>query len=146
MAKKVHTYIKLEIKAKKANPSPPIGPALGQHGVNIMSFCKSFNEKTKSMEEGSPIPVVITVYSDKSFSFIMKTLPTSFLIKQKISAKKGSANAKTEIIGTITKQQLEEIAKIKAPDLNANSIEAAVKTIIGSAKSMGVKIDNIGVK
>lgn len=141
--KKVEAIIKLQVAAGKANPSPPIGPALGQHGVNIMGFCKEFNAKTQGMKPGSPVPVEISVYSDRSFTFEMKTPPASFLIKKAINAKSGSANPSKDWIGTITREQLEEIAKIKDPDLTATDIEAAVRIIAGSARSMGVKVEGV---
>ena len=138
MAKKVQAYVKLQIPAGKANPAPPIGPALGQQGVNIMAFCKDFNAQTQKMEVGQPVPVVITVYSDKSFTFIMKTPPASFLIKKAAGIKSGSAKPNTDKVGSVTRAQLEEIAKIKEPDLTAASLDAAVRTIAGSARSMGI--------
>jgi len=138
MAKKVKGYVKLQIPAGKANPSPPVGPALGQQGVNIMEFCKAFNAATQKLEVGLPTPVVITVYSDRSFTFITKTPPASTLIKKAIGLKSGSATPNTNKVGKITREQLEEIAKTKWPDLNAGDAEAAVRTIAGSARSMGV--------
>ena len=141
MAKKVQAYIKLQVKAGKANPSPPIGPALGQHGVNIMEFCKAFNAKTQNMEAGSPVPVVITVYSDRSFTFTMKTPPASFLLKKAANIKSGSATPSKEVAGKVTVDQLEEIAKAKEPDLSAANITAAVRTIAGSARSMGLEVE-----
>lgn len=143
MAKKIQAYVKLQVKAGQANPSPPIGPALGQHGVNIMDFCKSFNAQTQSMEPGTPIPVVITVYSDRSFTFTMKTPPASFLLKKAAKIKHGSSNPSKEIIGTISRVQLEEIAKIKQTDLTASNINAAVRTIAGSARSMGLNVESV---
>ncbi len=140
MAKKVTGYIKLQIPAGKANPSPPVGPALGQRGVNIMEFCKAFNAKTQSMEAGLMIPVIITVYSDKSFTFETKTPPASILIKKAIKLEKGSAKPNTDKVGKITRKQLAEIAKMKAPDLTAADLEAAIRTIGGSARSMGVEV------
>ena len=140
MAKKVAGYIKLEIAAGQANPSPPVGPALGQHGVNIMEFCKAFNAATQQLEPGSPVPVIITVYADRSFTFITKTPPVSFLIKKAIKVKKGSGVPNTEKVGAITRQQMEEIAKVKMPDLTAADLEAALRTIAGSARSMGVDV------
>lgn len=140
MAKKVTGYIKLQIPAGKANPSPPVGPALGQRGVNIMEFCKAFNAKTQSMEAGLTIPVVITVYSDKSFTFELKTPPASILIKKAIKLEKGSAKPNADKVGKITRAQLEAIAKMKEPDLTAADLEAAVRTIAGSARSMGVEV------
>ena len=138
MAKKVVGYIKLQVPAGKANPSPPIGPALGQKGLNIMEFCKAFNAQTQSMEPGLPIPVVITAYADKSFTFIMKTPPATVLIKKSIKLDKGSARPHTDKVGKISRAQLEEIAKLKAPDLTAADMDAAVRTIAGTARSMGV--------
>ena len=140
MAKKVQAYIKLQVKAGQANPSPPVGPALGQHGVNIMEFCKAFNAATQQMQPGSPIPVVITVYADRSFTFISKTPPASFLIKNALKLKKGSGEPNTNKVGTITRAQMEEIAKIKEPDLCAADMDAAVRTIAGTARSMGVDV------
>jgi large subunit ribosomal protein L11 len=141
MAKKVEAYIKLQVKAGMANPSPPVGPALGQHGVNIMEFCKAFNAKTDSVEKGMPIPVVITVYSDRSFTFETKTPPASILIKKAVGVDKGSARPHTDKVGKITRAQLEEIAKTKEPDLTAADMDAAVKTIAGSARSMGIDVE-----
>ena len=139
MAKPITGIIKLQIPAGKANPSPPVGPALGQHGVNIMDFCKKFNDKTKK-DEGMIIPVVITVYKDKSFSFITKTPPAAVLLKKAAKLQKGSGEPNKNKVGFVTKQQLEEIAKIKMPDLNANTIEAAMNIIAGTARSMGLEI------
>lgn len=141
MAKKITGYIKLQIPAGKANPSPPVGPALGQKGVNIMEFCKAFNAETQSMEAGMPIPVVITVYTDRSFSFITKTPPASFLLKKAAGIKSGSGRPNSEKVGVITRKQLEDIVSIKQPDLTASNLEAGVNTIAGSAKSMGLKIE-----
>jgi large subunit ribosomal protein L11 len=141
MAKKVQAYIKLQIKAGEANPSPPVGPALGQHGVNIMEFCKQFNAQTAKIEKGLPTPVVITVYSDRSFTFVLKTPPASVLIKKAIGIESGSATPNTNKVGKITRKQLEDIAKIKQPDMTAASLEAGVKTIAGSARSMGVDVE-----
>ncbi|MEW6133306.1 MAG: 50S ribosomal protein L11 [Pseudomonadota bacterium] len=138
MAKKVVGYIKLQVPAGKANPSPPIGPALGQKGLNIMEFCKAFNAQTQGMEPGLPIPVVITAYADKSFTFIMKTPPATVLIKKAIKLDKGSAKPHTDKVGKISRAQLEEIAKLKQPDLTAADMDAAVRTIAGTARSMGV--------
>jgi large subunit ribosomal protein L11 len=138
MAKKVVGYIKLQVPAGKANPSPPIGPALGQKGLNIMEFCKAFNAKTQSLEPGLPIPVVITAYADKSFTFIMKTPPATVLIKKAIKLDKGSARPHTDKVGKISRAQLEEIAKLKSPDLTAADMDAAVRTIAGTARSMGI--------
>ncbi|MDP2904626.1 MAG: 50S ribosomal protein L11 [Methylovulum sp.] len=143
MAKKITAYIKLQVKAGEANPSPPVGPALGQRGVNIMEFCKAFNAKTQDVEKGLPLPVVITVYSDRSFTFITKTPPASILLKKATGLKSGSSNPNTKKVGTITREQLEEIAKIKMEDLNAANLEAAVKTIAGSARSMGLNVEGL---
>lgn len=143
MAKKITAYIKLQVKAGSANPSPPIGPALGQHGVNIMEFCKAFNAQTDSMEKGLPLPVVITVYSDRSFTFIIKTPPAGFLVMKAIGIKSGSATPHTVKVGKITRKQLEEIAKVKMPDLTAASLDAAVRTIAGTARSMGVDSEGV---
>ena len=142
MAKKITGYIKLQIPAGKANPSPPVGPALGQHGVNIMEFCKAFNAETQSMEVGMPIPVVITVYSDRSFTFVKKTPPASYLLKKAAGIKSGSGRPNTEKVGTVTRKQLEEIVEIKKADLTAASLEAGVKTIAGSARAMGLKVED----
>jgi large subunit ribosomal protein L11 len=141
MAKKVQAYVKLQIPAAKANPSPPVGPALGQQGVNIMEFCKQFNAATQKLEPGMPIPVIITVYSDRSFTFITKTPPATVLIKKAIGLESGSPTPHTKKVGKISRKQLEEIAKIKWPDINAGSMEAAIKTIAGSARSMGVDVE-----
>ncbi|HMV38708.1 50S ribosomal protein L11 [Plasticicumulans sp.] len=143
MAKKVTAYVKLQVAAGKANPSPPIGPALGQHGVNIMEFCKTFNAQTQGMEVGMPIPVVITVYSDRSFTFIMKTPPATYLIKKAAGITSGSSNPNTKKVGTISRAQLEEIARVKQPDLTAASIDAAVRTLAGSARSMGLNVEGV---
>jgi large subunit ribosomal protein L11 len=143
MAKKITAYIKLQVKAGEANPSPPVGPALGQRGVNIMEFCKAFNAKTQDVEKGLPLPVVITVYSDRSFTFITKTPPASILLKKAAGLKSGSANPNTKKVGTVTREQLEEIAKTKMEDLNAANLEAAVKTIAGSARSMGLNVEGL---
>ena len=143
MAKKVNGYVKLQVPAGQANPSPPIGPALGQQGVNIMEFCKQFNAQTQQLEKGLPIPVVITVYSDRSFTFIMKTPPASVLIRKSIGIEKGSGTPNTAKVGRITRQQLEEIAKTKTPDLTAADLDAAVRTIAGSARSMGVDVEGV---
>ena len=140
MAKKVQGYVKLQVPAGSANPSPPIGPALGQQGVNIMEFCKQFNAQTQKLEKGLPIPVIITVYSDRSFTFIMKTPPASVLIRKAIGIEKGSGTPNTAKVGKITRKQLEEIAKTKTPDLTAADLDAAVRTIAGSARSMGVDV------
>ncbi len=141
MAKKIEAYIKLQVKAGEANPSPPVGPALGQHGVNIMEFCKAFNAKTQEMEKGMPIPVIITVYNDRSFTFVTKTPPASILLKKAVGVAKGSSTPNTVKIGTVTREQLEEIAKIKMEDLNAADMDAAVKIIAGSAQSMGLIVE-----
>jgi len=143
MAKKITAYIKLQVKAGEANPSPPVGPALGQRGVNIMEFCKAFNAKTQDVEKGLPLPVVITVYSDRSFTFITKTPPASILLKKATGIKSGSSNPNTKKVGTVTLEQLEEIAKTKMEDLNAANLEAAVKTIAGSARSMGLNVEGL---
>jgi large subunit ribosomal protein L11 len=143
MAKKVVGLIKLQVPAGKANPSPPIGPALGQRGLNIMEFCKSFNAQTQKMEPGLPVPVVITAYADKSFTFIMKTPPATVLIKKAAKIDKGSQRPNTEKVGRITRAQAEEIAKSKMPDLTAADLEAAVKTIAGSARSMGIDVEGV---
>ncbi len=140
MAKKISAQIKLQIPAGKANPSPPIGPALGQHGVNIMEFCKAFNAKTQS-QDGMIIPVVITVYSDRSFSYITKTPPASVLLLKAIAVEKGSKEPNKEKVGRVTRKQVEEIAKLKMPDLTAGSLDAAVKTIEGTARSMGITVE-----
>lgn len=141
MAKKISGYIKLQIPAGKANPSPPVGPALGQRGVNIMEFCKAFNAETQSLEAGMPIPVVITVYGDRSFTFVKKTPPASFLLKKAAGIKSGSGRPNTNKVGTVTRAQLEEIVQMKEPDLTAADLESAVKTIAGSARSMGIKVE-----
>lgn len=141
MAKKISGYIKLQIPAGKANPSPPVGPALGQHGVNIMEFCKAFNAETQSLEAGMPIPVVITVYSDRSFTFVKKTPPAAYLLKKAAGIKSGSARPNTEKVGAITRKQLEEIVEIKKADLTAADVEAGVRTLAGSARSMGLKVE-----
>ena len=143
MAKKVQAYIKLQIKAGEANPSPPVGPALGQHGVNIMEFCKQFNAQTQKLEKGLPTPVVITVYNDRSFTFVMKTPPASVLIKKAIGIESGSATPNTAKVGKITRKQLEDIAKLKQPDMTAASLDAGVRTIAGSARSMGVDVEGV---
>ncbi|MRX28725.1 50S ribosomal protein L11 [Kangiella sp. HZ709] len=141
MAKKVEAYIKLQVAAGSANPSPPVGPALGQHGVNIMEFCKAFNAQTEKVEKGLPIPVVITVYSDRSFTFITKTPPASTLIKKALNLKSGSGEPNKKKVGKITRAQLEEIANMKEPDLTAADMDAAVNTIAGTARSMGVDVE-----
>jgi len=143
MAKKIVGLIKLQVPAGKANPSPPIGPALGQRGLNIMEFCKAFNAQTQKMEPGLPIPVVITAYQDKSFTFVMKTPPASVLIMKAAKLEKGSPRPNTDKVGTITRAQAEEIAKTKMPDLTAADLEAAVRTVAGSARSMGVDVEGL---
>jgi large subunit ribosomal protein L11 len=143
MAKKVNGYIKLQVPAGAANPSPPIGPALGQQGVNIMEFCKQFNAQTQKLEKGLPIPTVITVYSDRSFTFIMKTPPAAVLIRKAIGIEKGSGTPNTAKVGKISRKQLEDIAKLKTPDLTAADLEAAIRTIAGSARSMGVDVEGV---
>jgi large subunit ribosomal protein L11 len=143
MAKKVNAYVKLQVAAGKANPSPPVGPALGQHGVNIMEFCKAFNAQTQQLEQGLPIPVVITVYSDRSFTFILKTPPAAVLLKKAVGIDKGSATPHSQKVGTVTRQQLEDIARQKEPDLTAANLDAAVRTIAGSARSMGLKVEGL---
>jgi len=141
MARKIENYIKLQVPAGKANPSPPVGPALGQHGVNIMEFCKAFNAQTQGMEVGIPVPVVISVYNDRSFTFIMKTPPATVLLKKAAGIEKGSGTPNTNKVGKVTRKQLEEIAKIKQRDLNSADLEAAVKIIAGSARSMGLDVE-----
>jgi large subunit ribosomal protein L11 len=141
MAKKIQAYVRLQVKAGQANPSPPVGPALGQQGVNIMEFCKSFNAQTQHLEPGAPVPVVITVYSDRSFTFIMKTPPASFLLKKAAGIKSGSGVPNKNKVGKVTRAQLEEIAKTKQPDLTAADLDAAVRTIAGSARSMGLDVE-----
>ncbi len=141
MAKKIEAYIKLQVPAGQANPSPPVGPALGQHGVNIMEFCKAFNAATQGMEQGMPVPVVITVYSDRSFTYITKTPPASVLLKKAAGIKSGSGEPNLKKVGTVTRAQLEEIATLKMADLNANDLEAAVRIIEGSAQSMGLNVE-----
>jgi large subunit ribosomal protein L11 len=143
MAKKVVTYIKLQVPAGKANPSPPVGPALGQHGLNIMDFCKAFNAETQGMEAGMPVPVVITVYSDRSFTFIKKTPPAAILLMKAAGIKKGSGTPNTDKVGKVTRAQLEEIAELKMVDLNATDMDAAVKIIAGSARSMGLDVEGL---
>ncbi len=141
MAKKVEAFIKLQVKAGEANPSPPVGPALGQHGVNIMEFCKAFNAQTQSMEKGMLIPVIITVYSDRSFTFITKTPPASVLLKKIMGLEKGSSTPNTVKVGKVSREQLEEIAKTKMDDLNASDLDAAIRIIAGSARSMGLDVE-----
>lgn len=143
MAKKIESYIKLQVPANEANPSPPVGPALGQHGVNIMEFCKAFNAKTQSMEKGMPVPVVITVYNDRSFTFITKTPPASILLKKAAGVQSGSPTPNTKKVGSVTREQLEEIARAKEPDLTASELDAAVRTIAGSARSMGIETEGV---
>ena len=143
MAKKIQAYIKLQVKAQEANPSPPVGPALGQHGVNIMEFCKAFNAQTQHLEKGMPTPVVITVYNDRSFTFIMKTPPASILLKKAAGVQKGSPRPNTEKVGSVTREQLEEIAQVKEPDLTAADMDAAVRTIAGSARAMGLDVEGM---
>ena len=143
MAKKVIGYIKLQIPAGKANPSPPVGPALGQRGLNIMEFCKAFNAATQNVEPGLPIPVVITAFADKSFTFVMKTPPATILIKKAAKIEKGSPRPHTDKVGKITPAQAEEIAKTKMPDLTAADMDAAVRTIAGSARSMGIEVEGV---
>lgn len=141
MAKKIQAYVKLQVKAGQANPSPPVGPALGQQGVNIMEFCKAFNAKTQALEPGLPIPVVITVYSDRSFTFITKTPPASILLKKAAGIQSGSATPHTKKVAKVTLAQIQEIAKLKQPDLTAADLKAAVRTIAGTARSMGIEIE-----
>lgn len=143
MAKKIEAYIKLQVAAGKANPSPPVGPALGQRGVNIMEFCKAFNAQTQDMEAGLPIPTVITVYSDRSFTFITKTPPAPVLLKKAAGVKTGSGRPNTDKVGKVTREQLEEIAKTKEPDLTAADMDAAVSTIAGTARSMGLTVEGV---
>ena len=141
MAKKITGFIKLQVAAGSANPSPPVGPALGQHGVNIMEFCKAFNARTESVDKGAPVPVVISVYSDRSFTFEMKTPPAAYLLKKAAGIKSGSGRPNTEKVGTVTRAQLEEIVKTKQADLTAADLEAGVRTIAGSARAMGLKVE-----
>ncbi|MFZ0789704.1 MAG: 50S ribosomal protein L11 [Chromatiaceae bacterium] len=143
MAKKINAYIKLQVKAGQANPSPPVGPALGQHGVNIMEFCKAFNARTQELELGMPIPVVITVYSDRSFTFITKTPPASVLLRKAAGVQKGSPTPHATKVGTVTREQLEQIATLKMPDLTAADMDAAVRTIAGSARAMGLDVEGV---
>jgi large subunit ribosomal protein L11 len=143
MAKKIVGFIKLQVPAGKANPSPPIGPALGQRGLNIMEFCKAFNAQTQKLEAGLPIPVVITAYADKSFSFIMKTPPATVLIMKAAKVEKGSSTPQSNKVGKLTRAQAEEIARVKTPDLTAADLDAAVRTIAGSARSMGITVDGV---
>jgi len=141
MAKKVEAYIKLQVPAQDANPSPPVGPALGQHGVNIMEFCKAFNAQTQELEKGMPVPVVITVYSDRSFTFIKKTPPAAILLKKAAGIKSGSGVPNRDKVGTVTRAQLEEIVTTKKPDLTAADMDAGVRTIAGTARSMGLDVE-----
>ena len=143
MAKKIVGFIKLQVPAGKANPSPPIGPALGQRGLNIMEFCKAFNAQTQGMEPGLPIPTVITAYADKSFTFIMKTPPATILIKKAVGIQSGSARPNLDKVGTLTRAQAEEIAKTKEPDLTAADLDAAVRTVAGTARSMGINVEGV---
>jgi len=143
MAKKIEAYVKLQVPAGKANPSPPVGPALGQHGLNIMDFCKAFNAQTQNLEPNMPVPVVITVYSDRSFTFVMKTPPASILLKKAAKIKSGSGEPNTKKVGKVSRAQLEEIAKTKEPDLTAADMDAAVRTIAGTARSMGLETEGV---
>ena len=143
MAKKINAYIKLQVAAGKANPSPPVGPALGQHGVNIMEFCKAFNAQTQGLEQGLPIPVVITVYADRSFTFIMKTPPASVLLKKAAGIQSGSSRPNSEKVGKLSRAQLEEMAKVKMPDLTAADLNAAVRTLAGTARSAGIETEGV---
>jgi large subunit ribosomal protein L11 len=143
MAKKVQAYIKLQVKAGQANPSPPVGPALGQHGLNIMEFCKAFNAQTQHLEPGLPTPIVITAYSDRSFTFIIKTPPASILLKKAAGIESGSKTPHTDKVGKVTRAQLSEIAATKMPDLTASNMDAAMRTIAGSARSMGIEVEGI---
>jgi len=143
MAKKVAGFIKLQVPAGKANPSPPIGPALGQRGLNIMEFCKAFNAQTQKVEPGLPLPVVITAFTDKSFTFIIKTPPTTVLIKKAVGVERGSGKPHVDKVGKITRQQVEEIAKVKMPDLTAADLDAAMKSVAGSARSMGIVVEGM---
>ena len=140
MAKKIQAYVKLQVPAGKANPSPPIGPALGQQGVNIMEFCKQFNARTQKMEAGMPIPVVITVFQDRSFTFVTKTPPNTYFLKKAAGIELGAKTVGTQIVGKVTKKQVEEIAKQKMPDLNCDSVESAMAQVVGSARSMGLQV------
>lgn len=143
VAKKIQTYIKLQVPAGEAKPSPPVGPALGQHGVNIMEFCKTFNADTQEMEAGLPVPVIITVYTDKSFSYVRKTTPASVLLKKAAAVAKGSAEPNRDKVGKVSRSQLEEIAKAKMPDLSAYDMDQAVRIIAGSARSMGIETEGV---
>ena len=143
MAKKIESYIKLQVPAGQANPSPPVGPALGQHGVNIMEFCKAFNAQTQNVEQGLPVPVIITVYNDKSFTFESKTTPAAILLKKAAGIKSGSGTPNSKKVGKVNRAQLEEIAKTKEPDLTAADMDAAVRTIAGTARSMGIDTEGV---
>ncbi len=143
MAKKIETYVKLQVPAGSANPAPPIGPALGQHGLNIAEFCKAFNDRSKDLEKGMPMPVVITVYEDRSFDFVIKTPPAAVLLRKAAGIKKGSGEPNKNKVGKVTRAQLEEIVKAKEPDLNSVELEAGVKTIAGSARSMGIEVEGL---
>ena len=143
MAKKIQTYIKLQVPAGQATPAPPVGPALGQHGINIVEFTKSFNAHTQKMEPGVPIPCTITVYTDRSFTYVTKSPPASFLIRKAAGVEKGSGTPNTEKVGSVTRAQLEEIAKIKEPDLTSASLDAAVRTLAGSARSAGIEVEGL---
>ena len=143
MAKQIDAYIKLQVPAGQANPSPPVGPALGQHGLNIMDFCKAFNAETQSMDHGLPVPVVITVYADKTFTFVTKTPPASVLLKKVAKIEKGSSNPNTNKVAKVSREQLEEIVRMKTPDLTASDMEAAVRTIAGTARSSGIEVEGV---
>ena len=143
MAKQIDAYIKLQVPAGQANPSPPVGPALGQHGLNIMDFCKAFNAETQSMEQGLPVPVVITVYADKTFNFVTKTPPASVLLKKAAKIEKGSSTPNTNKVAKVSREQLEEIVRMKTPDLTASDMEAAVRTIAGTARSSGIEVEEV---
>ncbi|BAU58945.1 LSU ribosomal protein L11p [Halorhodospira halochloris] len=143
MAKKVEAYIKLQVAAGQANPSPPVGPALGQRGVNIMEFCKAFNAQTQDMEQGLPVPVVITVYSDRSFTFVTKTPPAPVLLLKSLGISGGSGTPNTKKVGTVSREQLEDIARTKWPDLNAADMDGAVRSIAGTARSMGIDVEGV---
>ena len=143
MAKQIDAYIKLQVPAGQANPSPPVGPALGQHGLNIMDFCKAFNAETQSMEQGLPVPVVISVYADKTFTFVTKTPPASVLLKKAAKIEKGSPTPNTNKVAKVSREQLEEIVRIKTPDLTASDMDAAVRTIAGTARSSGIEVEGV---
>ena len=143
MAKQIDAYIKLQVPAGQANPSPPVGPALGQHGLNIMDFCKAFNAETQSMEQGLPVPVVITVYADKTFTFVTKTPPASVLLKKAAKIERGSSTPNTNKVAKVSREQLEEIVRMKTPDLTASDVEAAVRTIAGTARSAGIEVEGV---